>query len=147
MIENGFFWIALAAILVCPIIVAISRHYDIRLNGKNKAVLFSSSKEALPVNLKELQTNYQQRDKVEYKSAKIEELEKTIRNLQESLTKKQEKEKNIPSIPTSENKENVPVAPPMPEPKDVHTGEPKQDLKTALHEELKKRRKKIDDED
>lgn len=82
--EINIYWITALLVIAYPITVALLLGHTIRINGKDKAILFTGNKDVLPVNLK-AQTNYHQSkeetDKWELES-KISELEKKIESLQ-----------------------------------------------------------------
>jgi hypothetical protein len=142
ILELNCCWIAVILAITNLISLFVFFNYSIKINGKDKAIQIN--KNSLPINWEKLQTNYPWNNK-------IKELETMVKELQEKLNKQQgKKQKNI--IPSDnsysdQQKENIPLPPPLPKKEINRENTTQQDLKTALHEELKKRRKKIDGEE
>ena len=79
--------IALAAIIVNLISLLFFFGYSVRINGKDKAILFSGDKNVLPVNL-QAPANYDKK----YEE-KISQLEKIVKQLQSQIQNSKENNK------------------------------------------------------
>ena len=146
--EMNCCWIALVLAIVNLISLAVFFNYSIRINGRDKAFLFTGNKKTLPINLK-AQTNYHQSKEESYKrelESKVAELEKVITNLQGQINNNADPVINSFTSRNQQTKNTIPTPPPSPpiSPNKNEQGKSRNEFNEQLKEELKKRRKKIE---